>query len=767
MADDVVGWVPAPTERGTLTLIWSCVVTIFACTWTVLHLNVPGREDTSLTIALRKTKWMAINIVFPEFIFSKAVCDLRLALQELHELDKSLKYDNKTIEWTTHHKTSSLGDFLAIKWSWEAEYPDGWYGLIYDLLRLERPPHLRRTSAGQVLSNVFSFGRLSRKFTIPDFSSTSTSPEDSSIDLEAIPSSSSQPNLQNKAEGPEDRQSRRGLATEDHGQTGAEQRQPESIHDISSPQGIRGDSRKVNAQDSVGNSKRDEQARPDVGTSESAASQDDGQSMGSANSPLSEQDPVPQTTQSNRTCTRTVSQKWTIVHSYYAQMGGLVFCDDLKQNTMTAFNLAHRFMWDCDNTMHPIMHLVLGKNDILDKSKADWLLKGLAVLQVTWIIINVIVRHITRLPISHIEIATVAFAFMAISTYVANWWKPKDISQPTMLQFGVQGYQPVIWRDKKQSFTQRFWHPMRLIEEARTGTKTYVSRMANDIVWLEGDKPLLFYLMAGSSLIFGGIHCLAWDFDLPTRAELICWRVASLASAVLPVVALAIANLGPPVVSHCWEHYHRPKLSKELSLDSSINYIPLFMKPTFSCWSADAQNTICMMPKELRNWEVEPTADVMERWGTDGRLSKFTRELSHAYDPFEAVLAGFCGHWRWIYLAQKARDVQRMLTHEVLEFWRDYEDFVRSKQPHLRPPVGPVTSTYLEHILEVLEKVSTEAVMFRRLAERVTYFVSIANFILYTAARLVILALLFTSLRAAPAGLYQDTVWSRFLPKIS
>lgn len=768
MADEVVGWVPGPTERGTLTLIWSCLITIFACTWTVLHLNVPGHEDTSLTIALRKAKWMAINIIFPEFVFSKAVCDLRLALQELREFDEN---NTQTIKWITYRETSSSRS-PRIEWSWEIEYPDGWHGLLYDLLRLERPPHLRRASAGQVLSTVSFFGRLSRRFTIPGFSSTSTSPEDSSIHLKATPSSCFQPNLQNKAEGPVDRQPRRGSATEDPGRTGAEQRQSESIHEISSPQGIRKDSRKVNAQDSVGNSKRDEKARPDVRTSEPAASQDDGQStgMGSPKSPLSGQDPVPQTTESNCTCTRAISQRWTVVHSYYAQMGGLVFCDFSKQHAMTASHLTQRFKWYHGDAMHPIMHLFLGMNDILDKSKADWLLKGLAVLQVTWIIINVIIRHITRLPISQIEIATVAFAIMAILTYIANWWKPKDISQPTMLQFSGEGYPAHNFRDRKQSFTQRFWHPIRSIQEAEYGLKTYVPRVANDIVWLEGDIPLLFYLMAGSSLAFGGIHCLAWDFDFPTRAELICWRVASLASAVLPVVALAIANLGHLVVSHSWEHYYRPKLSEKLRLGYSINCTRLFMKPAFHYWSEKAQNALLRMPKELRNWEMEPTEDVVERWGTDDGLNGFTLELSHVYFLLQEVL--IAGNYdRWSSLAHGAKDCQRILTPEVLEFWRDYEDFVRSKQPPLKPPVAssPVTtgSTYLQHILAVLEKVSTEAFMFRRWTERVTYFVSIANFILYTAARLVIIALLFTSLRAAPAGLYQDTVWSRFLPKIS
>lgn len=34
---------------------------------------------------------MAITVLLPEFIFSKAVCELRLALKDLHTLDKRLQ----------------------------------------------------------------------------------------------------------------------------------------------------------------------------------------------------------------------------------------------------------------------------------------------------------------------------------------------------------------------------------------------------------------------------------------------------------------------------------------------------------------------------------------------------------------------------------------------------------------------------------------------------------------------------------------------------
>lgn len=660
MADDVVGWVSGPTERGTLTLVWSCVITIFACTWTVLHLNVPGRHDNSLTVALRKLKWMAINILFPEFVLSKAVCDLRLALQELIEFGELLQYHKKTIEWTTRHDDDSD----IINWRWEIEYPDGLSGLLYDLLGLERPPHLRYSVLRRFLSR-FEIG-------LPSVSAHS---ENIALELEA--------------------------------------RQRSSIHQDFGPKVA-------------------------------------GVSLGPH---------------------RTMLQKWTVVHSYYAQMGGFVFPHVVYDalSTITASHLTRWLVWHKkENKKHPLMHLILGKADIQDKSKADWLLKSLAILQGAWIIINVIVRHVTRLPISQIEITTVAFAIMAVLTYLANWWKPKDVSQPTMLQYFGRGKSFHLIRDSKQSFIQRILFPTKAI---RRGGPDFVERVANDVVWLEGDIPLLFYLMAGSSFIFGTLHCLAWNFEFPTIAELICWRVASLASAILPVVALAIsAILGHLAVFNSSQRHIEPQLSAELELVLPAEPRQLLMAPGFRDWHKEAQDAFVQMPKWSRNWEKEPTSDVIKQWGIQ-------KNRKDDHPLFQLSIMVETLDWyihrtsvsSWNNIAEITGECKDLLeAPEVLGLWREYEDSLKSTIPDLRTPVvSRHVTTYLEQILNVTEKVSNQKILVNKRAEQGSKLVFITSLVFYTAARLVILVLLFTSLRAGPAGVYQDTTWTRFLPKFS
>ncbi|PBK62224.1 hypothetical protein ARMSODRAFT_860173, partial [Armillaria solidipes] len=63
-------------------ILWSCVVTIFACTWISVHPNVPGRNITRkgwFSGALARAKVMGITILTPEVVVAWAVLQFRVA----------------------------------------------------------------------------------------------------------------------------------------------------------------------------------------------------------------------------------------------------------------------------------------------------------------------------------------------------------------------------------------------------------------------------------------------------------------------------------------------------------------------------------------------------------------------------------------------------------------------------------------------------------------------------------------------------------------
>lgn len=85
-------WTDSPSARGTLDVVFSCLFTIFACTWTVLHLNVPDVAMSHFENLLQRVKWMAVNILCPEFILSNAMSEEFQARKDHNEFKKSSAY---------------------------------------------------------------------------------------------------------------------------------------------------------------------------------------------------------------------------------------------------------------------------------------------------------------------------------------------------------------------------------------------------------------------------------------------------------------------------------------------------------------------------------------------------------------------------------------------------------------------------------------------------------------------------------------------------
>ena len=75
---------------------------------------------------------------------------------------------------------------------------------------------------------------------------------------------------------------------------------------------------------------------------------------------------------------------WTLVHSLYANIRGLRYIDSISASggwRKTHPANAHGIVKNCnEEATCPLKDLVLKKEDIKDKSKADWLLKAIAIL---------------------------------------------------------------------------------------------------------------------------------------------------------------------------------------------------------------------------------------------------------------------------------------------------------------------------------------------------------------------------------------------------
>jgi hypothetical protein len=111
-------------------------------------------------------------------------------------------------------------------------------------------------------------------------------------------------------------------------------------------------------------------------------------------------------------------------------MGGfLLYVNDEPRATLTPDEL-RRFVCSGSVEMPDIVQA-----EMEDRSKGDVLSKGIAVLQLLWFVTQLVARYAQNLPITLLEIDTLA---VAASTSIAyGWWwkKPKDVGRPYPVQW--------------------------------------------------------------------------------------------------------------------------------------------------------------------------------------------------------------------------------------------------------------------------------------------------------------------------------------------
>ena len=128
---------------------------------------------------------------------------------------------------------------------------------------------------------------------------------------------------------------------------------------------------------------------------------------------------------------------WTIVHSFYANMGGFVFDtsdEDINflPNSRQRLTLTPRgllFLLENEPDLVPD----ISEEHIRDKSKASSLAKTLVCLQALWFCAQCIARCAQGLAVSLLELNVFAHAICSLLMYFLWWDKPMDIEEPTVL----------------------------------------------------------------------------------------------------------------------------------------------------------------------------------------------------------------------------------------------------------------------------------------------------------------------------------------------
>ena len=231
-----------------------------------------------------------------------------------------------------------------------------------------------------------------------------------------------------------------------------------------------------------------------------------------------------------------------------------------------------------------IEYPIATREEIEDKSKGDAITKALVVLQTTWFLLQCAARASQHLALTELELATAAFALLNIIIYALWWDKPLDVQCHIMVRRRSA-------RDgAREASPQENPEGMQRVEESGVLPRQELDRWARSVGWLrdalrsvfcgwpwkdvldvslsviqpffvmmEGDDEDETFFVVGKqcdwdfssgfgtvlvTVVFGGIHCIAWSFHFPSQTEQLLWRISSIAITGIPLAVAGIRFIG-------------------------------------------------------------------------------------------------------------------------------------------------------------------------------------------------------------------------------
>ena len=261
--------------------------------------------------------------------------------------------------------------------------------------------------------------------------------------------------------------------------------------------------------------------------------------------------------------------QWSVTHGFFIIMGGFHLFER-SSNLRETSNDDRRTSHEDDEPLHPLQEVDLRECDgysesffmhteaeIKDKGKKDWLAKTLVLLQTLWFVMQCIARGIENLPVTHLEIITLAYAAMNFVIYIFWWNKPLNVNRPVRVfrKSGPSETQHLV-NESISSPLKLTWKAIgkglgTIINFIAGGQDFNVNLSCEDRVpkfW--ADSTYVDYIIIADVIVlvvgacFGAIHCIAWFFSFPTHTELLIWRNSSVVITAVPIYIPLTTLLG-------------------------------------------------------------------------------------------------------------------------------------------------------------------------------------------------------------------------------
>jgi hypothetical protein len=211
--------------------------------------------------------------------------------------------------------------------------------------------------------------------------------------------------------------------------------------------------------------------------------------------------------------------EWSLEQSFFIIMGGLWgHCSNVERPFVIlpagVLRLVDRGIITVEDP-GPI----LSTRQIRDRSKVDTVGRVVTILQVSWMVLQVVGRLAAGLPLATLEIVTCAYIACALVTYAAWWKKPKDIEVPNEMEV------PAELVNMNESLKPDSLEDPRPWEHAEAS--------------MQGGTNGMGWSVAPGHIVVKGIQAGAWrNSQFPTEVEVKLWRALILVSVGMVLVGL-------------------------------------------------------------------------------------------------------------------------------------------------------------------------------------------------------------------------------------
>jgi hypothetical protein len=181
--------------------------------------------------------------------------------------------------------------------------------------------------------------------------------------------------------------------------------------------------------------------------------------------------------------------------------------------------------------------------DIEARSKTNIAAKALAILQLSWFSLKIIIQVSRGYPISQLELASVTYILCALLSYLLFWSKPQGIDSPIEHTVHVSDtIRPVTDQDINilrgfggtPFLVRNFVPPFGMGHKGHEPTMPIPTDISLTVFsWIgPGGKDVFFgdsdFSGVIVGMIFGGLYCLGWNQPFPSVWEQCAWRVSAL-----------------------------------------------------------------------------------------------------------------------------------------------------------------------------------------------------------------------------------------------